>query len=113
MVIYLRPAKTGGWILPVKVTPKGGKDCLIPITEADTALRIKVSAPPEKGEANTAVITLLAKSLELPKTKVSIAQGETSRQKQVALQVDWSAETLQFRLAQLFEVSPECFVVPS
>lgn len=87
------------WVIPVKVTPKGGQDCFLPLTEADAALKIKVAAPPAKGEANTRVIHLLANALGLPKSVVAIVQGQTSRQKQVALNTDWLPEVLCQKLA--------------
>ena len=57
--------------------------------EAEGArLAIKVTAPPDKGKANAAIIALMSKSLGLPKSSVSIIAGETSRLKTLALSGD-------------------------
>lgn len=109
MTIQLRQDKHGVWILPVKVTPKGGRDIVLPVNPEDDALKLKVSAPPDKGEANEAVIALLAKTLGLPKSQVSIVKGETSRQKQVALATSWSPEACRQHLAEAFSAHPDCF----
>ena len=40
-----------------------------------------VTAPPDKGEANRAVIELVAAALGLPKSAVELVRGETGREK--------------------------------
>ena len=45
------------------------------------ALKVKVTAPPVDGEANAAVIALLAKKLGVAKRDVSLVAGESSRDK--------------------------------
>jgi uncharacterized protein len=47
------------------------------------ALSISVTAAPEDGKANTAVIALLAKSLDVAKSTVSVTLGTTSRRKTI------------------------------
>ena len=51
--------------------------------EADGSVVIKVAvtAVPEGGKANTAVIKLLAKAWDVPKSAISIASGATDRRK--------------------------------
>jgi len=44
---------------------------------------VKVTVPPEKGKANKAVIELLSKALKVPKSRIEIIKGETSRIKTV------------------------------
>lgn len=46
-----------------------------------TYLKVSVTAVPEKGRANAALIKLLAQKLGLPKTSISLIAGETSRLK--------------------------------
>lgn len=72
-------------LLAVKVTPKGGRDCVLPFVEGDLAVKVKVASPPEDGKANAAVITLLSDILKIPKSRIKIVQGEKSRQKRVAI----------------------------
>lgn len=49
------------------------------------ALKVRVTAPPADGAANTAVVALLAKSLRIPKRDVEIVAGATSRRKRVRI----------------------------
>ena len=49
-------------------------------------LKVRVSAPPERGKANAAVIKLLAAELHLEKKALSIASGSTSQNKVVEIQ---------------------------
>ena len=58
--------------------------------EADGArvLKVAVSAPPEDGKANAALIELLARALKVPRGAVSIAAGAASRRKLVDIAGD-------------------------
>lgn len=49
-------------------------------------LKVKVSVQPEKGKANKAVISLLAKTLSLGKQDITIESGQTSHHKVIAIQ---------------------------
>lgn len=51
-------------------------------------LRVRVTAVPDKGKANTAVIGLLAKALGVPKSAVTLVSGDTARLKTVAIEGD-------------------------
>lgn len=73
----------GDVLLPVKVVPGASRDRLM--GELDGALKIAVAAPPEKGAANKAVCTLLAKTLGLRRQQVTIAAGQTSPHKTVRI----------------------------
>jgi uncharacterized protein (TIGR00251 family) len=46
-------------------------------------LKVRITAPPEKGKANEAVVELLAKTLKVPKSSVEIVSGHTGRIKKV------------------------------
>jgi len=50
------------------------------------ALKIRVQAPPEKGKANAAVISLLADFLDIPAKHLSICVGHGSQNKVVEVQ---------------------------
>lgn len=56
-------------------------------------LRVSVTAIPEKGKANTALIKFLSKTWRLPKSAFSIISGELSRNK--ALKISGSAGNLK------------------
>ncbi|RMC33348.1 DUF167 domain-containing protein [Paracoccus alkanivorans] len=44
-------------------------------------IRVHVTAPPEDGKANAAVVKLLAKSLGVAKSRLTLLRGVTSRDK--------------------------------
>jgi uncharacterized protein YggU (UPF0235/DUF167 family) len=46
---------------------------------------VRVAAPPERGKANDAVLALLAETLAVPRSSLSIVSGEGSRDKVVEL----------------------------
>lgn len=45
------------------------------------ALRLRVTAPPEKGRANEAAVALLARTLGISKSRVLLLSGAVSRDK--------------------------------
>lgn len=51
----------------------------------DDVLWVKVTALPDKGKANSALIELLAKLLSVPKSDLALIRGFTSRQKVIAV----------------------------
>lgn len=65
----------------------------------DGMLKIKVSAPPEKGKANQCLLKFLARALNVKKNAISIIAGKTSPIKQVRVS-GISAETLRTKLIQ-------------
>jgi uncharacterized protein (TIGR00251 family) len=48
-------------------------------------LKLRVTAPPERGKANDAVAQLLAEAVGIPKTNASVVGGHASRRKLVEL----------------------------
>lgn len=63
----------------------------------DGMLRVRVTAAPHKGQANRALLTLLAQILALSRNNLSLIRGNTSRHKVIAIQ-GLSPEELQQRL---------------
>jgi len=84
-----------GALVAVRLTPKSSADRIQGLVEstADGATHIKVAvtAPPEDGKANAALLKLLAKTWKLPKTSLTIASGATSRRKVVQIAGDPAA----------------------
>jgi uncharacterized protein (TIGR00251 family) len=81
--------------LSVRLTPNGGRDAIDGVeTGADGVayLQARVSAVPEKGKANKALIALVSKSLGVPKSSVSLIAGDTARKK--ILRIDGDSEDL-------------------
>jgi uncharacterized protein (TIGR00251 family) len=60
--------------------------------------KVRVTAPPEGGKANDAVLRLLAETLDVPRADIELAAGSTSRDKVVAL-VGLSTEIAEARMA--------------
>ncbi|MGL6195101.1 MAG: DUF167 domain-containing protein [Thermoguttaceae bacterium] len=68
-----------GSVLSVHAQPAAKKNEIRGL-QAD-ALKICVTAAPEKGKANKALIELLAKSLKIKKSQIELLTGDTSHQK--------------------------------
>lgn len=66
-------------LVPVKVVPKSSRDRVV--GELDGALKVTVSAAPERGAANAAVCKLIAKALGLRTAQVTVASGHASPRK--------------------------------
>ena len=82
---------TDGISVALRVTPRGGRDDIDGVetlANGRTVVKIRVRAIAEGGEANRAVTELLAKALVVPKARVRILSGVTSRLKQVAIDGD-------------------------
>lgn len=74
--------------LRLKVIPKASRSAIEGVfTDAEGVnhLKVKVTAAPEDGKANKAVIELLAKTFHIPKSKIEIVSGSTSQFKTVSL----------------------------
>ena len=52
----------------------------------DGALKISVTAPPDKGKANEAITKILASNLKISKSSISITRGAASRRKTVRIE---------------------------
>lgn len=78
-------AASGGIVIHVRVTPKASSDAVLGVEERAEGgvLKVKVRALPDKGEANEAVIALIAKWLGEPKAGLKVAAGGKSRSKQI------------------------------
>ncbi|MBI4713757.1 DUF167 domain-containing protein [Candidatus Uhrbacteria bacterium] len=70
-------------ILTVYAKPNARKNSLEWVDE-DT-LKISVTAAPEKGKANNAILELLSEELGIKKTAIEIVRGTTTRIKQIKI----------------------------
>ncbi|RUM31708.1 MAG: DUF167 domain-containing protein [Aquifex sp.] len=70
-------------VINVKVTPKAKKEEVKKVS--DNQFIVKVKEAPEKGKANERVIELLSKHFGIPKTKIKIVRGATSRNKVIEI----------------------------
>jgi uncharacterized protein len=84
-------AAAGGIALAVRLTPKGGRDGIDGIEQmADgrAVLKMRVAAAPSEGEANDALIRLIARALNVPRRDVALAAGATARIKRFTVTGD-------------------------
>jgi uncharacterized protein (TIGR00251 family) len=84
-------ASPGGVSLTVRLTPKSGRDAIDGIeTMSDNraVLKIRVRAVPSEGEANAALIKLIAKAVGVPPRDVSLVAGATARIKRLNISGD-------------------------
>ena len=68
-------------VLEFKVTPKASTTEFADLKAE--VIRVRVSAPPEKGKANKELIRFIAKRSGIPKTTVVLLSGKTSRRKRI------------------------------
>jgi uncharacterized protein (TIGR00251 family) len=95
-------AVAGGVALSVRLTPKGGRDGIDGIArmaDGRSVLKARVRAAPSEGEANEALIRLIAKALGVPPRDVALAAGATTRVKRLTIAGD--SPTLIARLEKL------------
>ena len=86
--------------LAVRLTPKAARSRIEGLT--DTAdggqmLKVSVTAVPENGKANGALIALLAKSWHRPKSAFTLLRGQTDRNKILTVAVPFVALRLQLQ----------------
>jgi hypothetical protein len=70
--------------LAVKVSPKASRNAIL--GWLGEALKLSVTAAPERGKANEAVEELLAEALNLAKRRVSVVSGHTQSRKLVQVE---------------------------
>ena len=81
-MVRLRESKKG-LTFDIQVIPHASRAELVGVQ--DSALKVKVTAPPVEGAANEACIKLLAKELGLKKSQMEISSGAKSRKKTVMI----------------------------
>ncbi len=74
---------SSGAVLPVRATPSAKRNAISGVH--DGMLKVSVTAPPDDGRANAAIVKLLAKSLKISKSRVQLLSGATQRQKKFLL----------------------------
>ena len=84
----------GGVEVAIRLTPRAGRnriEAVVADAAGATAFKVSVTAPPEGGKANAALIALLAKAWRVPKTGIEVVAGAASRNKRLALAGDGPA----------------------
>jgi uncharacterized protein (TIGR00251 family) len=77
-------SRGGDTIIACKVKPNAHKDSIEGV-EGDY-LKIKLASPPVEGKANEALIKLIAKRLDVAKSRISLSHGEKARIKTLMIQ---------------------------
>ncbi len=80
-----------GIALSVRLTPKASANRiqgLFELPDGARSLKCQVTAVPEAGKANAALIKMLAKAFKCPKTSLNIISGMTDRNKVVTVSGD-------------------------
>jgi uncharacterized protein (TIGR00251 family) len=91
----------GGVRVAVRLTPKASRDRVEQVvldSAGQAAIKVSVTAVPEDGKANAALLKLLAKEWKLPRSSMEIVLGATDRRKVVLISGD--AAELAGRLDQ-------------
>ncbi|MEO8757762.1 MAG: DUF167 family protein [Devosia sp.] len=91
-----------GLTVRLRVTPNASASRIEGIElrdDGEAVLKLRVTAVPDKGRANAAVVTLLAAALGVPKSALTLMSGETARLKTLA--VSGPGAELAERLAAL------------
>ena len=86
--------------LELKVSPKASRNAITGFL--GEALKVSITAAPERGRANAAVEELLAAQLGLPRTAVRVVAGDTSRTRKVEI-AGLEPEALRERLCTILE----------
>ena len=73
----------GGVTFAVRVHPRAKKNAII--GELGDALKVSLTTPPVDGRANEACTRFFAKLLNVPRSSVTIASGQTSRNKVICV----------------------------
>lgn len=66
-------------IIKVRVIPRARQNKIT--VDTDGTVRVHTVAVPSDGQANDAIIKMLAKYYKIPKTSINIIRGQTSRDK--------------------------------
>lgn len=72
-----------GVLVSVRAQPGARKNAVV--GEHGGALKVAVTAPPEDGRANAALVELLRDWLGLKRSELELATGQTNRNKQVLI----------------------------
>lgn len=93
-----------GIALAIRLQPRASDSRLVGVeTAADgnRVLKARVTAPPTEGEANRALVKLIARTLDVAPSRVVIERGETDRRKLVSIEGD--PKTLEDKLRPWLE----------
>lgn len=93
--------RADGCVLCVRARPGARRNGIV--GEQAGALKVAVTAPPDKGRANDAIVEVLADALGIKRSQIELISGPTSRQKKFLVR-GLTADTLRNHLRTLLAV---------
>jgi uncharacterized protein (TIGR00251 family) len=90
-------------LVRLRVTPRAAHDEVTGWREPGV-LAVRVTAPPVEGEANRAVVAVLARALRVPPSAIEVVRGDRGRDKVVRITGIGTGE-VETRVARLAETS--------
>jgi len=87
-------------LFQVRLTPRGGRDAIegwATAADGTSHLKARVSAAPESGKANDALIALLAEALGVGRSTLVLVSGDRARLKTIAAAGDTAALTAKLQ----------------
>lgn len=75
-----------GLLLQVRVTPRSAKDVVLgieAIADGKPHLKVRITANPDKGKANRAIVVFLAKYFRFAKSNIVVVSGSASKFKSI------------------------------
>jgi uncharacterized protein YggU (UPF0235/DUF167 family) len=94
-----------GILLTVRLTPKGGRDAVEGVesmADGRTVVKARVRAAASEGEANAALTNLIARTLAVPPSRITLVAGATARIKRLRIVGD--ARTMAAALDKIMGV---------
>ncbi len=92
-----------GAVIEVRLVPRASRTEIAGVR--DGALVVRTASPPVDNAANDALRTLLARTLRVPPSAISIVSGARARRKRLTID-GLSAEVVSARIAAALEDSP-------
>jgi uncharacterized protein (TIGR00251 family) len=90
-----------GCVLSVRAQPGARRNAIVGVQGG--ALKVAVTAPPDKGRANDALVEVLAEALGLKRSHIELISGQTNRHKKFLVR-NMTADALQNHLGKLLGV---------
>jgi uncharacterized protein len=82
--VIVTDPRHGGIVVQVIAHPSAKRDAIL--GKRAGALRVAVTAPPEKGKANEAIQTVLSQAIDCKRNQITLVSGETARRKKFLIE---------------------------
>jgi uncharacterized protein (TIGR00251 family) len=88
---YLHDGKKGA-ALAIRVTPRARRNEIVEVL-SDGTVKIRLTAPPDEGQSNLALVNFLSDVLNVSASRIEIVAGTTGRDKLVSI-LDLDADSV-------------------